>query len=386
MSNVFSSSKQSNIPWTLESALAASVSDGTFVDVELSLFSRRLAAGKVGHPRPVYANSAVLKRASSYFHGLLEGGFVEGDVYAGSPSFPTSTDEYDYESDSDLEDDGIDETDVENEREVARGSEDAPPSPQAGDETRKGKEIARPHSTPARETSRPGLRRVMIKNSAFNTWQWVIVYMYTGQVVFAQLKSQGLDDRASHRAQYRSNFPNHPLPCSPKSMYRLADILGLDDLKTRAIADFETKLSMANIYTELFTKFSSRNDAILHAGITFFEDHCMDTSALPPLQRKLELISAGDFTHGVPVVLSLFNACISINKKKKTSPSASKPPKAPEHSDTGSPAESEKLPKGPTSGGVGGGLFATSSGTWSQGGSVFGQSNGAFGQKAKSRS
>ncbi|EED80648.1 predicted protein [Postia placenta Mad-698-R] len=297
MSNVFSSSKQSNIPWTLESALAASVSDGSFADVELSLFSRRLAAGKVGHPRPVYANSAVLKRASSYFHGLLEGGFVEGDVYAGSPSFPTSTDEYDYESDSDLEDDGIDETDVENEREVARGSEDAPPSPQAGDETRKGKEIARPHSTPARETSRPGLRRVMIKNSAFNT-----------------------------------------------------------------------------------------NDAILHAGITFFEDHCMDTSALPPLQRKLELISAGDFTHGVPVVLSLFNACISINKKKKTSPSASKPPKAPEHPDTGSPAESEKLPKGPTSGGVGGGLFATSSGTSSQGGSVFGQSNGAFGQKAKSRS
>lgn len=191
MSNVFSSSKQSNIPWTLESALAASVSDGTFADVELSLFSRRLAAGKVGHPRPVYANSAVLKRASSYFHGreyhlfqrldirltqqrdsllVLEGGFVEGDVYAGSPSFPTSTDEYDYESDSDLEDDGIDETDVENEREVARGSEDAPPSPQAGDEPRKGKEIARPHSgTPAREASRPGLRRVMIKNSAFNT-------------------------------------------------------------------------------------------------------------------------------------------------------------------------------------------------------------------------
>ncbi|KAF9813544.1 hypothetical protein IEO21_05525 [Rhodonia placenta] len=257
MSNVFSSSKQSNIPWTLESALAASVSDGTFADVELSLFSRRLAAGKVGHPRPVYANSAVLKRASSYFHGLLEGGFVEGDVYAGSPSFPTSTDEYDYESDSDLEDDGIDETDVENEREVARGSEDAPPSPQAGDEPRKGKEIARPHSgTPAREASRPGLRRVMIKNSAFNT-----------------------------------------------------------------------------------------NDAVLRAGINFFEDHCVDISALPPLQRKLELISAGDFTHGVPVVLSLFNACITLNKKKKSSSSASLPPKTSEPLDTESPAESEKLHK-----------------------------------------
>lgn len=100
---------------------------------------------------------------------VLEGGFVEGNVNAGLSSFPTSTDEYDYESDSDLEDDGIDETDVENERETAQRSGDAPPSPQPEDGTRKGKEIARSHSIPAREASRRSLRRIMIKDSAFNT-------------------------------------------------------------------------------------------------------------------------------------------------------------------------------------------------------------------------
>ncbi|OSX63385.1 hypothetical protein POSPLADRAFT_1039520 [Postia placenta MAD-698-R-SB12] len=313
-----SSLKQSNMSWALESALAESVNHGSFADVELSLFSRRLAPGKVGHPRPVYANSVVLKRTSPYFHGLLEGGFVEGDVNAGLPSFPISTDEYGYESDSDLEDDGIDENDVENEHEMAQRSRDSSPSPQLEDGNRKGKEIARSHSIPAREASRRSLRRIMIKDSAFNTWQWVVVYMYTGQVVFAPLKSQGLDDRASQRAQYRSNFPYHPLPCSPKSMYRLADILGLDALKTRAFADFKAKLSKANIYTELFTKFSSRNDAVLRAGINFFEDYCMNTGALPQLQRQLEIIAVGDSTHGVPVVISLFKAC--LGRKKRSLP------------------------------------------------------------------
>jgi hypothetical protein len=75
-------------------------------------------------------------------------------------------------------------------------------------------------------------RSVLVKDTAFNTcgllpyywclslidlhsWLAFLYYMYTDEIVFAPLRSQG-----SRTARRRSL--NEPPPCSPKSMYRLA--------------------------------------------------------------------------------------------------------------------------------------------------------------------
>lgn len=52
---------------SLWSALAASISSGTFTDTAYHLYSRRLPCGKIGAPRVVHANSRVLKAAGEYF-------------------------------------------------------------------------------------------------------------------------------------------------------------------------------------------------------------------------------------------------------------------------------------------------------------------------------
>ncbi|KAI0761424.1 hypothetical protein BC629DRAFT_1545850 [Irpex lacteus] len=81
----------------LEGALAASITEGVFIDTAYYLYAGRFANGKVGRPRAVFASSAVMRDASSYFTSQLSGGFSVDQKIS------MSADDYGYESDSDLE-------------------------------------------------------------------------------------------------------------------------------------------------------------------------------------------------------------------------------------------------------------------------------------------
>jgi len=50
-----------------------------------------------------------------------------------------------------------------------------------------------------------------------------------------------------------------PPPCSPKSMYRLADKLAMEDLKKRAFDAVKAGLSTVNIVNEALSYFTSRH-------------------------------------------------------------------------------------------------------------------------------
>ena len=51
----------------VRAALGTSLDNGTFTDTIYYLFSSKLASGKVGKPRVIYANSAVLKASGEHF-------------------------------------------------------------------------------------------------------------------------------------------------------------------------------------------------------------------------------------------------------------------------------------------------------------------------------
>jgi hypothetical protein len=55
------------------------------------------------------------------------------------------------------------------------------------------------------------------------SWQSLIFYLYTGDVAFLPLRSDPTRSRAAVEAQHAADHPADPLPCSPKSMYRLAE-------------------------------------------------------------------------------------------------------------------------------------------------------------------
>lgn len=55
----------------LQVALRKAVTGGSFIDTKFYAFSRRRSTGVVDDPLPVYANSEILRAASTYFDGCM---------------------------------------------------------------------------------------------------------------------------------------------------------------------------------------------------------------------------------------------------------------------------------------------------------------------------
>ena len=124
-----------SVPWSADrkhitqAAVKQSLLGGEFIDTKFYAFSRRSVAGVVDTPKPVFANSAVLKVSSKYFEGcesesaaalvsyadllppVLAGGYKEATISALDGPLPEggsmTGDEYDYFSDSDLDDEEV---------------------------------------------------------------------------------------------------------------------------------------------------------------------------------------------------------------------------------------------------------------------------------------
>ncbi|KAG1854898.1 hypothetical protein F4604DRAFT_1685906 [Suillus subluteus] len=182
---------------------------GELLDTQFDLFSARSKrAGNVTKPRALFANHRALAANSEYFASYYH--TCEGGI---------SLSEYGYASDSDLD---------EEEGEEGEG------------EGGKNDKIVK-DDVSAERMSRTALnlnlgvqriilsRRVLVTDTAFNTWQALLYYLYTDEIVFAPLRSQ------------RSEIARHcsldgPPPCSPKSMYRLACKIKHDKLQAKVLA------------------------------------------------------------------------------------------------------------------------------------------------------
>ncbi|KAJ7889370.1 hypothetical protein B0H14DRAFT_2692104 [Mycena olivaceomarginata] len=241
----------------VDAALVATIRGEDTVDVKFYVYTRRgvdpLGASLVAQPRPLFAKLSLLRGHSDDLDTYLWGisgiaGFAESrmvDLEVDDP--PKEFDNYDYMSDSDLDSD--DEYDS-----VATPARSRMHSPEFAPSCRPTTDS---HATPARSPLRtpppeflvplplirPAGRRmghmVVVKGHAFKTWHALLVYLYTKKIEFQTCKSFGPPENSL------SKTPR----CSAKSMYKLADRFGLDDLKTLAIA--------SNIVRETFSTFTS---------------------------------------------------------------------------------------------------------------------------------
>ncbi|KAL7281254.1 hypothetical protein ACG7TL_004562 [Trametes sanguinea] len=95
---------------------------------------------------------------------------------------------------------------------------------------------------------------VDIPNVAFRTFRALVYYAYTGIIHFAPLRS-------IERSSEDENGPKaSTLACSPKSMYRLADMYGLVELKELAADNIRSQLSERPkaALKELLSSFTAR--------------------------------------------------------------------------------------------------------------------------------
>ncbi|KAF9779832.1 hypothetical protein BJ322DRAFT_1167035 [Thelephora terrestris] len=202
-------------PQILLDALNSSITSGTFVDTKIYVFSRREASGRVSSPQSLYCNGHVLNTIP-YFstHGFSEGRTkdINGGFPPGADSFPY-TDHYDYLSDSDLED----EEPIEHcEQELpsiaqvlgseARMTPGNPPQPSRGMSEVENRRIR------DRVSERMG-RVAIVRDIAAVTFEALIYYLYTGEVIFAPFSS---DPRRELTTEPRTGNWKAAKPPSPQ--------------------------------------------------------------------------------------------------------------------------------------------------------------------------
>ncbi|GAA5905947.1 hypothetical protein JCM5296_001298 [Sporobolomyces johnsonii] len=205
--------------------------------------------------RHLWANEDNLRELSSYYDLLLSSGFAEGSTSSEAVPNSSSLPEYTYD-DSDAESD-----------ELGFGWKVR---------SKKGEKRAQHNEQDQNKESDGALfKTVTIVDTAYTTYLAVLVWITTGYIRFAPLRSKFRSDNEADkraRAAELEKIVNQsdlrlPPPTSPKSLYRLAHLLEIPDLVQLALDNFKSQLSPANVAYELYSDVSSSYEAIRDAAL-----------------------------------------------------------------------------------------------------------------------
>ncbi|KAK7008053.1 hypothetical protein R3P38DRAFT_3027177 [Favolaschia claudopus] len=262
---------------SVEDALAETIQGADIIDMKFYAYTRAgftpEGKGYVARPRSLFAKLGLLRGHSdsldtyiSALTGTAGVNFAEAKMVDldGDMDVEKRFDDYDCMSDSDLD------PDEEAEREgEASISEDASIVVEHQGLAFPDSNLASPMSASQLLVTRRKGRVVVIKGHAFKTWHALLHYLYTNKIAF----------RTPDGSQQRpSNVPK----CSAKSMYRLADRFGLEDLKALALKSIKAQLSPDNIIHEVFSSFTSLYPEIVDLEVEFLLKH------LPSLKEDME--------------------------------------------------------------------------------------------------
>ncbi|MBW0541542.1 hypothetical protein O181_081257, partial [Austropuccinia psidii MF-1] len=141
------------------------------------------------------------------------------------------------------------------------------------------------------EVPKKGIHRVTITSTPYTTYRALLLYIYANSIAWAPLRSNWLVHKermeAKGRAPGRRNafVREHAVkfslamemdelqPTSPKSMYVLADMLQLPELRQEALDQFMRSLQVENICTELASSFVGKYDKVRYLAFEFLKSN-----------------------------------------------------------------------------------------------------------------
>ncbi|KAI0761405.1 hypothetical protein BC629DRAFT_1597304 [Irpex lacteus] len=323
--------------YSLQLALAKSIAEGTLADTAFRLYSRRQQNWKVGEQRVVYGSSVVLKHL-----GPTVSRYFTPEFSAAGQENGGDTDDYDYLSDSDLDEyEAIKEPD-----EPESEAESADTDPEAykdAQETESSQSFKLEEDVPTEideafrmeDKESKCKYRIMIPDIAANTWQAFVYFIYTGHIHFAPLESEGKDFRRAEQAKHKEKNPSLPPLCSPKSIYRVAHHFDIAELKELARKDLMSKVTPKTVAKEIFSKFSSMYEDILHAQLQFLYTGDAMATALPDLLKIVKRITTMGMLHTDKALMiklsTLLNGAPARTIGSSNAPSASVPAATRDH-------------------------------------------------------
>ncbi|KAI0694155.1 hypothetical protein C8T65DRAFT_667072 [Cerioporus squamosus] len=293
---------------SVERALKASLSPPEIRDVRLYAFSRRVlysdGTTRIDCPQPILAIGSVLKE-TEHFSKLLTSGFSETNPDALSQIRQYAHEsEYDYETDSDLD-----------EFEEPETLSTPVAGPSAGSSSRskgKSKDDGETAEDEARAQSKgvdmPISHQILIPSIAHRTLMACVFFLYSKKINFLPLTSEG----ASQRAFALLTASEYAPPCSPKSMFRLAESYGMTDLQDLAYDAIVSRLKPENIVQEAFSSFFARYDRLREHAVSYLSQHYSKPAIQSVLPEVIERVVLGDMPHAGGVLRSLLGLRVTI--------------------------------------------------------------------------
>ncbi|KAI0085157.1 hypothetical protein BDY19DRAFT_997043 [Irpex rosettiformis] len=272
----------------LQAAIYDSVRSGTFHNVEIYAYNNRERAFGLAHvPTVIYARTSFLEASSPVLKELLQSGKRQ------LSKVPSSTRDYEYLDDSDLEDDELEEVDTTADQaseisDIASNVSafDLLDSPSLAGRKRHS-EIHDPQSDSNHEV-------IYAPFGAAKTWRVLMAYLYDGSVSFSSLRMS-------------SSSLKSDTSCSPKSMYRLATTLGLTELAKVCEDAIVRDLGPSNVVGELFNDFTWRYPDVLSREVEVFMEHSANTSTRSDLKQAFENMASGKLPRRDVVLSALFD-------------------------------------------------------------------------------
>lgn len=139
--------------------------------------------------------------------------------------------------------------------------------------------------------------QINVDGAAYTTYRAVLFYLSTNFISFASLRSS-LDAEAKSLSKLSVTSGDNPStttthlvsPSSPKSIYRLADLLQLPALRPLALDALKTSLTPHNILTELFSNnsiaYPEVADVMVQSAASMWEE--LRQEAMKELEERLE--------------------------------------------------------------------------------------------------
>ncbi|GAA6006980.1 hypothetical protein JCM10207_009158 [Rhodosporidiobolus poonsookiae] len=159
-------------------------------------------------------------------------------------------------------------------------------------------------------------REITITQTAFSTYHALIVFLQTGFVRFAPLKSAckpsntaGIDTLRELLDNAHHKHSDRPLPVSPKSLYRLVDLLGIPDdtgLATLSLNAFANSLTYEGAAHELFSGTATCFEPLRKVVIAYVVAHWNEVRVTASWKEYAARMKAGDLpgTEGIMMELS----------------------------------------------------------------------------------
>lgn len=259
----------------------------------------------------LYASSSALKAASPYFVDLLTSGFSEGSLTATSGGQPPAADAADAawdgcDADSDYDTDVLYDDEQESQTQILQQSTSLTKNSEKSD-----KKSADASSQAEHHHHR--LHYIKPPGVAFTTYRAVLIFLLSGHIEFAPLLST--HRVATHPASKEAPASRHqairvsvgrvvglPVPASPKSVYRLARLLQLDQLERLALREIGTQLTVENVAYELFSDVAGVYEDVREMLLQFAVENWAAVKDTASMQEMEALAEAGELPPNVAVV------------------------------------------------------------------------------------